>query len=294
MKRCLVVPFIFVVALLAPAADPPAAKVAPLGVNSEREEDDPHVSSDDLRLYYTVKLDGHTQIWMAARKKPGEAWGPGKALDELQSKTADFRSPFVTAEGVYPQKLFYASNREPEKAAQTAGNYDIYFYMRQLPKSDWTFNTAIVPIGSEADELHPWLAGEGRYLYFSRKDKDGWRQYVSSRPADGGQYGPPSPVGLPVGFHHATLTPDSKTMFVQGPVELNGERTRWGIFRSIGNGKSWTKPQPALGLDGSGGTLGDLSPNLSRDGLTLYFASDRPGGKGGLDLYSIPTGLKKK
>ena len=28
---------------------------------------------------------------------------------------------------------------------------------------------------------------------------------------------------------------------------------------------------------------------LSEDGKTLYFASDRPGGKGGLDIWSIPT-----
>ena len=40
---------------------------------------------------------------------------------------------------------------------------------------------------------------------------------------------------------------------------------------------------------------GDRSPCLSRDGLTLYFASDRDGGKGGLDLYSVAVAdLKKK
>jgi Tol biopolymer transport system component len=32
---------------------------------------------------------------------------------------------------------------------------------------------------------------------------------------------------------------------------------------------------------------GDMSPSLSGDGTTLWFASDRAGGKGGLDLWTI-------
>jgi hypothetical protein len=39
---------------------------------------------------------------------------------------------------------------------------------------------------------------------------------------------------------------------------------------------------------------GDRSPCLSRDGAMLYFASDRPGGKGGLDLWVIPTAPLRK
>ena len=41
--------------------------------------------------------------------------------------------------------------------------------------------------------------------------------------------------------------------------------------------------------DSSDAPTGDLSPSLSRDGSLLYFASDRPGGKGKLDLWVIQT-----
>ena len=39
---------------------------------------------------------------------------------------------------------------------------------------------------------------------------------------------------------------------------------------------------------------GDTSPCLSRTGSLLYFSSDRPGGKGGRDLWVIETRWFKK
>jgi len=64
---------------------------------------------------------------------------------------------------------------------------------------------------------------------------------------------------------------------------------RWGIFRSSGSGQSWSSPEPLLALNHPDAPKGDMSPALSHDGARLYFASDRPGGKGGLDLWVVPT-----
>ncbi|PHX63785.1 MAG: hypothetical protein CK551_04225, partial [Planctomycetaceae bacterium] len=46
------------------------------------------------------------------------------------------------------------------------------------------------------------------------------------------------------------------------------------------------KPIAVANLKDSTGKIGTKSPSLSRDGLKLYFASDRAGGQGGLDIYS--------
>src|SRR5262249_24452307 len=124
----------------------------------------------------------------------------------------------------------------------------------------------------------------GKALYFSRKTKDGWRVLVTTRTtATGAQgWGPPKELDLPPDFHHPTLSPDGKTLYLQGPLE----KGRWGLFRSSAAGAGWSKPEPLEGLNADG-SRGDASPALSADGSVLYFASDRPGGKGGMDLYNV-------
>ena len=100
---------------------------------------------------------------------------------------------------------------------------------------------------------------------------------------------------LPLGYHHATLTPDGKTMYLQGPVESKTKSPRWGLFVSASkDGKTWSRPESLESLNQDISAMGDMSPSLSRDGTMLYFASDRPGGKGGLDIWAIPTGQLKK
>ena len=80
-------------------------------------------------------------------------------------------------------------------------------------------------------------------------------------------------------------------MYLQGPLENN----RWGIFRSVYESGKWSEPEEMKNLNHPGGKKGDLAPSLSHDGSMLYFASDRPGGKGKLDIWMVGTAqLTKK
>jgi hypothetical protein len=74
-------------------------------------------------------------------------------------------------------------------------------------------------------------------------------------------------------------------MYLQG--RLPGDR--WGIFRSSLGRDGWSRPEAVSALNNPDGLTGDRSPSLSRDGVILYFASDRPGGKGGLDIWWVLT-----
>jgi hypothetical protein len=256
-------------------------------LNTKADEDDPFLSSNTV-LYYSSNAGGKFDIYASRRNGSSAAWPAGKVLEDVQTKVND-RSVCLTPEGAYPQYLFFATQKDKE-----INNFDIYVAVRQFAGKDFTSPTPINPIATADDEMHPWLASGGKQLYFSRKTKEGWRVFVTSRTQATGAagFGEPKQIDLPADFHHATLTPDGKTMYLQGPLE----KGRWGLFRSTAMVKGgWSKPEPLDELNNEEGPTGDRSPSLSRDGTLLYFASDRPGGKGGLDLWYVPTAqLAKK
>jgi hypothetical protein len=132
--------------------------------------------------------------------------------------------------------------------------------------------------------LHPWITQSGKEFYFSRRLDDGWTHFMAQGPVPG-PIGKAKKVGFPAGYHHATLSPGGTTMYLEGPLE----KSRVGLFKSkrAKVGALWTMPEPLSALNHPGGKRGDMSPSLSADGTRLYFASDRPGGKGGLDIWSV-------
>jgi hypothetical protein len=275
--------------LLPPASADADKGLKPFNVpcNTPADEDEPHVASDGLTLYYTSNKERKDDICIVERKRATLAWpGKGQILEDYVSSKGDDRSVFATA-GRYPHFLYFASKRD-----EMNKNFDLFVAVKHGPGKAWAAPTPVMNVNTEADELHPWVTGDGKSLYFSRKTTEGRRLFVTTRTSSMGPQGwqEPTAVDLPVDFHHATLTPDGKTMYLQGPLE----KGRWGLFVSTKSGKGWSKPEEVPGLNDPEGKTGDRSPNLTRDGRLLYFASDRPGGKGGLDLWGIQVAMLKK
>jgi hypothetical protein len=262
-------------------------EVINLPFNTSADEDDPHVADGGLSLYYTLSTKGKDDIHVASRRRVSQSW-PTKTelVDDYVANRGETRGAFAT-QGRYPQFLFVSIKDEKGK------NYDLFVAIKQGAGKVWAEPTFVMKVNTGEDECFPWITGDGKSLYFSRKTKEGWKLMVAQRTNATGPQGwrDPEEVDLPVGFHHATFTPDGKTMIVQGPLE----KGRWGLFLSTKTGKEWSKPEAIAGLNHAKGKIGDRSPNLSRDGSLLYFASDRPGGKGGLDVYvSKMANVRKK
>jgi hypothetical protein len=285
--RCIVT-LACVASLLAAAAAPLPAGETPLKpvnlgptVNSKGDETDPFVSANGLLLLYASNAAGTFDIMYSRRSSTSGKWAAAKPVADLHSKDADERSPFVLPNG----RLYFATNAVPDEKLKDLKNFDIYERSGELAA------TPLLQVSTPEDEMFPWVALGGKEFYFSRKTKDGWRLFLSKGPYYGGISKGKRIAELPVGFHHATLSTDGKTMYLQGP--LAGER--WGLFRTTRTkiGGKWAEPEPLAALNSPEGARGDLAPCLAQGGTILYFASDRPGGQGGLDLWSIPTARLK-
>jgi hypothetical protein len=267
------------------AEEPKELKPVNLGVNTAADEDDPQLAPNGLTIFYASNAKKKWDIMVARRAGVNHKWGAGDILDETNIHTeVDDRPGFLTGKNVDGYEYFYFATMKNKDLK----NYDIYVTSRTSPQKPFMEATPLNNVDTEADELHPWLTSDGRGLYFSRKTKEGWRVfYVTRKQALGGQgFGEAKMIeALAADFHHATVTPDGKTMYLQGPLE----KGRTGLFVSTWTKEGWGKPEPLELLNNPDGPTGDRSPSLSRDGSLLYFASDRPGGKGGLDLYVIPT-----
>jgi WD40-like Beta Propeller Repeat len=240
-------------------------------VNTPADEDDPFVLPDKT-LLFASNASGHFVLMQSLWSR---GWQKAKPIPGLESKDTDYRSPFYRN-----GDLYFTSNEVPDESLKDLKNYD-------LKKS--TSGRAPLPlpgVSTKEDELHPWVTRDGREFYFSRKTKEGWKLLVAEGPTPG-PIGDAKEVGFDSGFCHATVSGNGLIMYLQGPLE-NG---RTGLFRSkrMSLKTKWSAPERLNMLNHPEAKRGDMSPCLSSDGKKLYFASDRPRGQGGLDLWSVDT-----
>jgi outer membrane protein OmpA-like peptidoglycan-associated protein len=78
----------------------------------------------------------------------------------------------------------------------------------------------------------------------------------------------------------------SRNISIDGKLsELSSVRNKLGIFFAVFDGQEWTKVRE---LRFNSEWYNVTTPWISPDGKRLYFASDKPGGYGGSDLYYCP------
>lgn len=259
------------------------------GINSAADE-----------YYPSLTVDGRTIIFTRNKKDPrqrnmpqedffiskfdngrwSEAQNAGEPLNTMQNEGA----PGISSDG---KILFYAAcDRSDGK-----GSCDIYFSRNVNGK--WSPGKNLgAPINTEAWETQPSFSSDGKTLYFIRgyHSREGIKKqdiYFSSIGSDGAFIEPVmlnNNINTEEAEESVFIHPDDQTLYFssRGWPGMGG----LDIYMSRRlPGGDWGK---AVNLGYPVNTWNDENSLLvSPDGAKAYFASDRQGSVGGLDLYQF-------
>jgi hypothetical protein len=262
-------------------------------INTEFLEASPTLSKDGLRLYFVSNRPGGfglQDLWVSQRSCAASVcpWGEPVNLGAAINSAAGDNGPNLSAD---EHLLFYFSGRPGGR-----GNTDIWMSRRADPRDDSGWEDP-VNLGSDVNtadfDQKPWYQQSaedgGGNLYFTRGDPAANTQeiYYASVTRDGGTSGPAAIVAelnVPnFSDAGATLRADGREIFFSS--------NRPGTF---GLTDLWTSGRQSVhDTWGTPVNLGtplntaaqEQQPGLSHDGRTLIWASTRPGGVGGLDIW---------
>jgi len=220
-------------------------------------------------------------------------WTAPERLDAPINQRGDDYEPRLTADG---RTMFLVRGR--------AGD-DANIYVSNFTDAGWSDPEPIDAINTAGDELGPSPSPDGRILYFysdraggfggydlwlTRRTDDGWSRPENLGPTVNGplnDYGPAiDPAGDTLYFASNRPAPGERDMVNPeswtATVREDLFRRHYDLYVSTMTERGWGAPKLLEELSGS---FNEGAPAISPIGDFIYFASDRPGGAGGYDLY---------
>jgi outer membrane protein OmpA-like peptidoglycan-associated protein/Tol biopolymer transport system component len=266
------------------------------GVNTAQPEYYPAITADDQKLLFTRRLKAQDQrvgeqedFYVSTRGRDGQ-WQESRTIPSVNTDrnegagtlSPDGRFIIFTACELYGE---YGPGRKG------LGSCDLFISVRTGERWSQPENLG-PPVNSRNWESQPSLASDGRTLYFVRgiSARDGVRNtdiYVTVL-GDDGQWSNPEKLGpninTPFNEESVQIHPDGRTLYFSS----NGHPGMGGLDIYVSRKEPDGTWGPALNLGYPINTGDDENSLLvSASGEIAYFASDRPGGFGDLDLYSF-------
>jgi hypothetical protein len=200
--------------------------------------------------------------------------------------------PTISADGKY---LYFVVEGNPKNTAYKSDKLAQDIWYSELDESG-NWGQAIqspAPINSNKDNAIFWVSPDGNRILIRGSFDNGkyvGRGFSLSNKVEGGWS---NPERLKISginqmaidkYTGASMANDGKTLFLYFSQEKNSFLN--DIYVSILNPETevWSKPTK-LGNDINMDDYDEISPFLSSDMTTLYFSSNRPGGKGDYDIW---------
>lgn len=256
-----------------------AVNVGPV-VNSAFNEILPHQSPDGLSLYFASDRPGGFgafDIWVSRRASADAPWGTPVNLGGTINTAAAESAPDISRDG---HLLFFASGRPGG-----AGTMDLWVSRRDHTDDDfaWEPPSNLGPnINTAAFEAGAALARPEFYFTSTRDNAPNLDIFVSR--LEGNSFTPAtfvSELSSAANDQRPTVRFDGREIFFSSN-RGTGDQNIWVATR-----QDRASPWSALVMLGPeiNTQFLEQQPSISADGAALFFASTRPGGSGGGDLY---------
>ncbi len=174
------------------------------------------------------------------------------------------------------------------------GTWDLYMATREKTENEWA---PAVKLGSTLNgprsESYPSISADSLELFYTAPFwQSGWTElggadlWVSRRSSVSGDWSVPENLGSAINttFHDTEPSISSDSLELYFSSNRPGGRGQWNIWMTTRKTKDdpWQEPVN-LGPTINSGSEG--TPNISANGLVLFFASSRPGGHGEADIW---------
>jgi Tol biopolymer transport system component len=172
------------------------------------------------------------------------------------------------------------------------GQEDLFVSMRPGRESPWgePANLGDAVNDSRGDDFSPRLAMNGLALYFASNRAGGFGAgdlYGTTRDTLDREWGRATNLGPLVNTAafeaFPTPSPDGNTLYFNRSTTFDSQDSDIWVASRPDAHSPWAAPQ-RLGTPVNG-PRAEFSPSISTDGLSLYFATDREGNFGSIDIW---------
>lgn len=261
-------------------------------VNGAMDELINSITPDGSRMYFTLRRlkDQNTRnqrnvyeedFYVCHLREDG-TWGAPVKLPPPLNSAGNEGALCIAPDGSWA--IFTACYRD-----DSFGSCDLYYTERRGER--WTRPVNLGEnINSQYWETHASIASDGRYVYFvsNRPGGEGGSDiYYTLRNEDGG-FSPAQNLGPPINTakdeQYPFIHPDNQTLYFSssGHLGLGG----MDFFKSLRSPSgAWAQPEN-LGYP-INSYMDEIGLIISSAGNLAYISSEKPGGKGGFDIYSF-------
>ena len=261
-------------------------------VNGVGDEFYPTITADGKTMAFSLRPKNRENSDIFISQFKDGAWTRPAPVREVNTD-ADEQTPFISADGNF---LLFSSNREGAMRPQK-NTGDVYYltndlYISHKEGKSWSEPELIEgDVNTVDNERAPSLSKDGKTLYFSRYAGNSLEKSVIYQATlGGGGFVDVKPMPAPINSGHSdfALMPSNNKPGFYFSSSRPGGRGLWDIYYVHYIDGQFSDPIN-LGSP-TNSEYNDLT--VTEVGNVIYFCSDRDGGRGSTDIYTITLSPK--